>query len=613
MLKKQKAPKKGTKTSVSARHIFYYFWCALMRHKIRTLIILLLVPLYTYLGNIVVPQILSQIIGQLSAGDTVFENYHSILLLAAGIILVNNLIFVRLIDWLDWSLDARGSFFLDNLSFEKIIYASHDFHKTRFSGALTSAASKLSSAFIRLKSTITWDLYPLVLTIILSIITIFFISPPFAIILSVFVLAFTTVSVIIYTKTRHYEETWAKTDNKRVGQLSDAISNATSIKSYANESFEKSRYEKVVRANARAITDTAKVSGLRNFVQNLINTSFSLCFIVLLINGPALFGLTVAEIVLLYSLTNTTINRLWSIGSILRNFNHSLSDAKEMVEILNQPTDIIDNKNATTLAINHASVDFQHISFQHSDENSPLFKDFSMSIKAGERVGLVGASGSGKSTLTKLLLRFSDLKSGNIFIDGQDIAEVTQNSLRKNIAYVPQETILFHRSIFENIAYGKPGATKDEVVHAAKLANAHDFIEKLPEGYDTLAGERGSKLSGGQRQRIAIARAILKDAPILVLDEATSALDTESERLIQDALKKLMRNRTSLVIAHRLSTVSNLDRIIVLRDGKIAEQGTHRQLLLKDGLYQKLWSAQGGALLDSEEQDPNNADNSPEN
>jgi len=245
-------------------------------------------------------------------------------------------------------------------------------------------------------------------------------------------------------------------------------------------------------------------------------------------------------------------------------------------------------------------VEFSHISFQHNDQKEPLFSDFSLEIPAGKSVGLVGVSGSGKTTLTKLLLRFDDVMRGAIFIDGQDVRDVTQESLRQAIAYVPQESTLFHRSVYENIAYGKPSATREEVERAAKLANADDFIKSMPEGYDTMVGERGVRLSGGQRQRIAIARAILKDAPILVLDEATSALDSESEALIQEALDNLMKGRTSIVIAHRLSTIAGLDEIVVLDDGKIVEQGTHQELLDKGGEYEKLWSRQSGAFLEEQ-------------
>jgi ATP-binding cassette subfamily B protein len=287
---------------------------------------------------------------------------------------------------------------------------------------------------------------------------------------------------------------------------------------------------------------------------------------------------------------------------VLRDFNRAIGDAKEMVEILDEPL-VVEDKTDKKLRVRTAEIDFHDVTFQHAEQNKPIFEQFNLEMKPGERIGLVGISGSGKTTLTKLLLRFADVADGKILIDGQDISMVTQDSLRRAIAYVPQETSLFHRSIAENIAYGKPDATIEEIKKAAKLANAHEFIKDLPDQYETTVGERGVKLSGGQRQRIAIARAILKDAPILVLDEATSALDSESEELIQGALMELMKGRTSLVIAHRLSTVAALDRIVVLKkDGKIVEQGTHRQLVNKGGDYAKLWSRQSGAFLEEEDE-----------
>jgi len=237
------------------------------------------------------------------------------------------------------------------------------------------------------------------------------------------------------------------------------------------------------------------------------------------------------------------------------------------------------------------------MSFTHDGNKKALFDGFSLTINPGEQVGLIGRSGSGKTSLTRLLLRFSDIKDGQIKIDGQDITQVKQSELREAIAYVAQEPSLFHRSIRENIAYGKPSATEQEIFDAAEQANATEFIESLPKGFDTTIGERGVKLSGGQRQRIAIARAILKNAPILVLDEATSALDSESEQLIQDALAKLMVGRTSIVIAHRLSTISRLNRIVVMDHGKITEQGTHGELMANDGIYAKLWSRQSGGFI----------------
>ena len=247
------------------------------------------------------------------------------------------------------------------------------------------------------------------------------------------------------------------------------------------------------------------------------------------------------------------------------------------------------------------AIDFEHLSFAYRDAASGenVFDDLTLHVAAGQRVGLVGKSGSGKTTLTKLLLRLDDVQGGRVLVDGQDVSRCTQQSLRRQVAYVPQEALLFHRSIRENIAYGRPDATDEQIREAARLANATEFIDRLPRGFDTMVGERGVKLSGGQRQRVAIARAILTDAPILVLDEATSALDSESEALVQEALENLMRGRTSIVVAHRLSTVAALDRIVVLADGEIVEDGTHAQLVEAGGEYASLWSRQTGAFLEA--------------
>jgi ABC-type multidrug transport system fused ATPase/permease subunit len=267
-----------------------------------------------------------------------------------------------------------------------------------------------------------------------------------------------------------------------------------------------------------------------------------------------------------------------------------------MVELLEMPHDVQDITTATPLNVDKGRVTFRDVDF-YFHETRPVLTRFNFAIESGEKVALVGPSGAGKTTITKLLLRLYDLKAGALEIDGQNIAHVTQDSLRNAIAFVPQEPVLFHRTLMDNIRYGRRDATDEEVIEAAKQAHCHEFIATLPQGYQTFVGERGVKLSGGERQRVAIARAILKNAPILVLDEATSSLDSESESLIQDALKTLMKGKTVIVIAHRLSTIMNMDRIVVMDGGSIVDQGTHAELLTKDGLYQKLWSIQAGGFL----------------
>jgi ATP-binding cassette subfamily B protein len=307
----------------------------------------------------------------------------------------------------------------------------------------------------------------------------------------------------------------------------------------------------------------------------------------------------IATVFLIFTYTNTLISQLWTFGNnSLRNYNRSLGDASDMVEILHQQPEIKDPVEPEEARIKAGNIQLKNVTFVHDGANDALFRNLNLHIKSGEKVGLVGHSGSGKTSLTRILLRFSDIDGGEILIDGQNIAHITQDDLRRNIAYVPQEPLLFHRSLTDNIRYGRSGATEAEILQASRMAHADDFIKDLPLGYDTLVGERGVKLSGGQRQRVAIARAMIKDAPILVLDEATSALDSESEVLIQQALWKLMEGRTAIVIAHRLSTVQKMDRIIVMSEGKIVEEGTHHQLLNQKGKYAELWAHQSGGFLE---------------
>ncbi len=310
-------------------------------------------------------------------------------------------------------------------------------------------------------------------------------------------------------------------------------------------------------------------------------------------------SVSIAALVFAVTYLGRLTGTLFDISPIIRGIEQVFLDASNITEILSEAPEVTDAPDAKKLQVTAGEITLDSVSFAYKDgEDKEVIRKLSLTVKPGERIGLAGHSGGGKTTLTKLLLRFADIGSGTIAIDGQDISKVTQKSLRENIAYVPQEPYLFHRSLRENVAYGKEDATDEEIMEALAKANARDFVDALPHGLDTLVGERGVKLSGGQRQRIAIARAILKDAPILVLDEATSALDSESEKLIQGALEKLMKGRTSIVVAHRLSTISQLDRIIVLGKGKIIENGSHASLLKQKGTYAKLWAHQSGGFIE---------------
>ena len=293
---------------------------------------------------------------------------------------------------------------------------------------------------------------------------------------------------------------------------------------------------------------------------------------------------------------------LRDVGQHVRNLQRCSNEMEEMVEFQSQPLGVVDHHGARPIRIDEGEIVFDRVTFRYGAHVEPLFRDFSLRIEGGERVGLVGHSGSGKSTFVKLLHRLYDVSAGRILIDGQDISQVAQDSLRAQLALVPQEPILFHRSLAENIAYAHPKAALRQVEEAALLANAHDFIERQPKGYATLVGERGVKLSGGERQRVALARALLANTPILVLDEATSSLDSESEALIQEAMERLIAGRTAIVIAHRLSTVRMLDRILVFDRGEVVEEGTHDELVQRSGgTYKRLFERQVmGLLVDDE-------------
>lgn len=331
------------------------------------------------------------------------------------------------------------------------------------------------------------------------------------------------------------------------------------------------------------------------FVNGFILFLFGSAMFYILVERWSVGGVTTGEFVLVASLIAQMSGTLIFIGRAFNSTSRTIGEIKEGFDELLVPFEITDAHDALPLAVRKGEIAWENVTFKY--DSNTVFDQFNLTITPGQRVGLVGSSGAGKTTFVSLLLRQHELTGGAITIDGQNIAEVTQDSLRQAIAVVPQEPALFHRTIKENIAYGKPDATEEEIIEVAKKAQAHDFISALPEGYTTLVGERGVKLSGGQKQRVAIARAMLKDAPILVLDEATSALDSESEVAIQKALHTLMAGKTVIAIAHRLSTLREMDRIIVLEAGKIIEDGTHETLKEYGGTYQRLWDHQAGGFL----------------
>lgn len=390
-------------------------------------------------------------------------------------------------------------------------------------------------------------------------------------------------------------------DTRTGGALADAISCNAVVKSFGNEAREDQILGRVIAKWRRRTTRTWKRATVNGSSQAVMLLSLRALIIGMAIwlwwEGRATTG-EVAYVLTTYLVIQ---GYLYDIGAYIRDVQRAVNDMEELVAIHDTPFGVEDSHWAKPIEITKGEIVFDRVTFHYGGHATPLYRDFSVTIRPGEKVGLVGLSGSGKTTFVKLIQRLYDIQSGEIRIDGQNVAKVQQSSLRAQIALVQQEPILFHRSLAENIAYAKPGASLEEIEAAAKLANAHDFIARLPKGYQTLVGERGVKLSGGERQRVALARAFLADAPILILDEATSSLDSESEHLIQEATARLIEGRTAIVIAHRLSTVRALERILIFDQGRIVEEGDHETLIGKpDGLYRRLFDRQVLGLVDSE-------------
>lgn len=477
---------------------------------------------------------------------------------------------------------------------------SQRFHADRFGGALVSQTNKFLSAYERLMDDFIWSMVSGATTLLVSLGVLVFVSYKYTIVLLAITVVYMCIMYRRMQKQMPYNVAEAEAESEQTAALADAITNVSSIRAFAAEEHEYRRFAGVAGALHKAYHKLSVENLKTEAISHVQTNSFSIVAFLFGLVAITSFGANVSVLYLILTYTQGLVGQLWQFGRLIRNVNRSFGDAAEMTEILGIEPEIKDPSSPEASRIHRGGIEFSKVSFNYSEskQDEPLFKDLDLRIKPGEKVGLVGHSGGGKSTVTRLLLRFMDIQNGEILIDGQNIARIKQTDLRDSIAYVSQEPMLFHRTLSENIRYGRLEAGDDEIKAVAKMAHAHDFIEKLPQGYSTLVGERGVKLSGGQRQRVAIARAMLKNAPILVLDEATSALDSESEVLIQDALWTLMEGRTAIVIAHRLSTVQKMDRIIVMEDGEITEQGTHKELIRQNGTYASLWSHQSGGFLD---------------
>lgn len=587
---------KNSAMSLAARNYLKEIW----QQKPWSIIALLLPGIGTTLTVYVPPLIIAAMIVRFE--NDIPSDLHEILPYLgafAGVWLLGEALW-RIAFWCLNRVDATAMKNLYVIAMGELFKKDIGFFHDNFAGALTKKVVGYSRNFEAFMDTLSMSVFANILPLVFVAIVLWSYSPLLALTLIGMMSLVILILVPLIKRRQKLTIIREAASNKAAGTTADIIGNMEAVQAFAHEDLE-------AKNHARDVEDyTKKARKSWDYHNNRIEMTISPLYVLINVVGLAvaiMFGDdagSIAAIFITFSYFSRATHVLFEFNRIYRNIENSLSEAGQFTALMLTPSALKEASGAQKLAITQGEIEFRNVDFAYPDDpDNILFENLNLHIRAGEKIALVGHSGGGKSTITKLLLRFVDVTGGELLIDGQSSSKATLRSLRSSIAYVPQDPLMFHRSIQENIRYGKLDATDHDVQEAAKKAHAAEFINKLRDGYDTMVGERGVKLSGGQRQRVAIARAMIKDAPILVLDEATSALDSESEKHIQDALWKLMEGRTTIVIAHRLSTIQKMDRIIVLDNGKIIEQGSHKELLAKKhGTYAKLWAHQSGGFIE---------------
>jgi ATP-binding cassette, subfamily B, bacterial len=515
------------------------------------------------------------------------------------------IIFLEIIGWALWRtvdfctchFQSRVIADLSNDCFKYIHRHSYGYFTNNFSGSLLKRIKWFTAAFENVADRILWNFVPLAVAIIFITIALSRINLWLGVAVFGWVALFLGINFIFTKFKLRYDLKRSAAETASTGLLADTITNHSNVKLFNGYQGEIERFAEATDALRRIRYFSWNLGALFFSVQSILWIGLEVGMYTFAVYLWKRGMISVGIFALLQIYVLNIFNRVWDFSKNLQRLYESLADAEEMTVIFNTPHEIQDIPNAKDLILTKGEVVFDRVDFNYSQTRN-ILKNFNLRIAPGESVAIIGPSGAGKTTIVKILFRMHEIAGGHVLIDGQDIARVTQESLWRNVSLVPQDPILFHRSLFENIRYGRVEASDAEVYEAAKLARCHDFILKTADGYNTLVGERGIKLSGGERQRVAIARAILKNSPILVLDEATSSLDSRSEALIQEALGELMKNKTVIVIAHRLSTISRMDRIVVVEKGRITEVGDHKTLLSDpNGTYAKLWQLQAGGFI----------------
>ena len=559
---------------------------------------LFFIALYWGVNNALSPYVLKLIIDKVAAyeGDkaqifTVILPYVTIYIVLWVLIALD----MRFLDWVRMRLFPSLRYDVINSMFKYLNQHSHRYFQNNFAGSLANKIMDMMSGMVTIFSTLD-DGFAQCIAILIAIISMLLVNPVFSLFLGLWVMAFLVITVVYFKPIRDQSNYFATAKSTVMGKVVDSVSNVTNLRLFSRNAYENQLIQEAVQDTVdkdRAMQRTILKMRIFWDVSIIVLIGGNLY---LLVSMYSKNQVTIGDFSFIISLSISIFYNLWYLASQFVTFAEELGKCKQALTIISALHDVSDQSNAKVLQVTKGEIEFDDVTF-HYDEGAHLFNNKNVIIPSGQKVGLVGLSGSGKSTFVNLILRLFDVESGKIVIDGQDIRQVTQESLRENIAMIPQDVSLFHRTLMENIRYGRTDATDEEVIDASKKAHCHEFISQLTEEYDSLVGERGIKLSGGQRQRIAIARALLKNAPILILDEATSALDSLTEKLIQDSLHALMQGRTTIVIAHRLSTLSEMDRILVFDNGQIVEDGSHKDLIKAKGHYSRMWAMQAGGFM----------------
>ncbi|MFG2334361.1 ABC transporter ATP-binding protein [Streptomyces sp. NPDC048604] len=554
------------------------------------------------LGNVciayVAPLVVAKLVGGIADGEgTGIDEALPYVLGFAGVLLAGETLWRLGLHCLN-RVDARGIEHLYIIGMDELFAKDAAFFHDNFAGSLTKRVLSFASRFEEFVDTLTFSLMGSLVPLAFASVVLWQYDPLLVLGL-LLLIAVTGVCVAPLIRRRQALVAEREQAIARVsGHVADSLTNMDTVRSFAAEDREAAEHRSRVAESRRLTLRSWDYGNLRidTVVAPMSVLTNVLGLVLALSLGAGQHGVEAVIVAFTYYANATRI--MFEFNQIYRRLESSMTEAAQFTELLADPPTVVDPPAPEPLTVRSADVRFEDVVFTHGGAAKPLFDKLLLDVPGGSKLGLVGRSGGGKTTLTRLLLRMTDVDGGRILIGGQDISRLRQAELRSLIAYVPQDPAMFHRTLKENIAFARPGATDAEIRLAAEAAHVTEFVDALPQGFDTMVGERGVKLSGGQRQRVALARAILRDAPILLLDEATSALDSESELLVQDALWRLMDGRTALVVAHRLSTVATMDRLVVLDRGRIVEQGTHKELLAVEGAYAKLWQHQSGGFFD---------------